>query len=324
MSSEEEIVASFACYHSGKFENVSGQIFYEGGGVRFVESKPSELFTQLMNQLPDNANREEQEVHEEARDECGQFDEEIRVERNVAAFVDVDDEYDEYATPVESDCEVDGDDGFKRYIKGSGELKYKQVFDSIDDFKKAVVEYVLKSGRNIKYTRWESTKSELRCASGCHSEKGAEEEENEETAKDKPDTERENLETGRESPETAKKNPAEEEEEHQPCLWRIYCAYETTVEKYVVKTFNDDHNCVNTGYSKILTQEVIARLFVNDVRDNPQLMPKNIRQEIQKRWSLIASTDQCRKAKARALEMIQEEHDEQYSRLKDYRLELLR
>ncbi|XP_019086294.1 PREDICTED: uncharacterized protein LOC109126863 [Camelina sativa] len=56
----------------------------------------------------------------------------------------------------------------------------------------------------------------------------------------------------------------------------------------MVKAFNDDHSCNVTGYSKIITQEVIAR-----------------------------------KAKARALEIIQEEHDEQYSIIKDYRLKLL-
>ncbi|XP_020872445.1 uncharacterized protein LOC110226135 [Arabidopsis lyrata subsp. lyrata] len=273
------------------------------------------------NRVEENDNREEVASDEEARPECVQFEEEIRVERNVATAVDVDDEYDEYATPVESDAEDEYDDGYVRYIKGSGELKFLQVFDSIEAFKNAIVEYVLNSGKNIKYVRWEKAKSELRCASGCAHGGKETEEMNPEALN--PDIEGENPETAVGSEPRKEVGQQEDVEEAQPCQWRIYCAYETTVQKYVVKTFNDDHSCMNTGYSKIITQEVIARLFVNDVRDNPNIMPKNIREEIQKRWGLIASGDQCRKAKARALEMIQEEHDEQYSRLKDYRLELL-
>lgn len=272
----------------------------------------------------ENVNRNEEE---EARDEYEQFDEERRVESNVAAFGDVDDEYDEYATPVESgDEDQSNDDGYVRYIKGSGELKFKQVFDSLEAFKKAVVEYVLHTGRNIKYVRWEKDKSELKCASGCHNEKetgGENPEKNGENQEQNPAAEGDNPVAEGENPAVEGDNPAVEEEEEEPCSWRVYCSYETTVQKWVVKVFNDDHSCLTTGYSKIITQEVIARLFVNDIRENPKLMPKKIQEEIQKRWNLIASNDQCRKAKGRALEIIQKEHDEQYSRLKDYRLELL-
>ncbi|XP_019087453.1 PREDICTED: uncharacterized protein LOC104728174 [Camelina sativa] len=265
---EEASVAKFAYYHSGKFVKIGRHVYYDGGCVRYIEAKASELFEQMMNHLPvslygqrvwyklpfeeqedqkavpyyDGA---EEEANEEERVcEAEQFEEEVRVERNVAGFVDLDDEYDEYATPVESGGEDDETEEYVRYVKGSGELKFKQVFDSLEAFKKAIVDYVLKTGRNIKY-------------------------------------------------------------------------------KWMVKAFNDDHSCNVTDYSKIITQEVIARLFLDEFRENPKLIPKVIQADMMKRWNLIAPGDQCRKAKARALEIIQEEHDEQYSRLKDYRLELL-
>ncbi|CAN6846262.1 unnamed protein product, partial [Brassica oleracea] len=57
--------------------------------------------------------------------------------------------------------------------------------------------------------------------------------------------------------------------------------------------------------------------------DDPKIMPKEILVDIQKRWELTVTIDQCRNAKTRALEMIKEENDQQFSRLKDYRLELL-
>ncbi|KAH0867345.1 hypothetical protein HID58_074367 [Brassica napus] len=91
----------------------------------------------------------EAERYEAERNEH-QFDEEARVERNVADFVDED--FDEYATPLCSDDDEDGveRDGYLRYIKGSGDLKLRQAFESLEAFKKAMVDYVLKHRWNIK------------------------------------------------------------------------------------------------------------------------------------------------------------------------------
>jgi len=41
-----------------------------------------------------------------------------------------------------------------------------QAFDSIPHLKEVVVEYALKEKVNIKYTRWGSEKSEVRCSLG--------------------------------------------------------------------------------------------------------------------------------------------------------------
>ncbi|VVB15254.1 unnamed protein product [Arabis nemorensis] len=89
-----------------------------------------------------------------------QFAEEARVERNVADFID--EEIDEYATPVCSDDDQDHDKklDYFTYKKGSGELKLEQAFYSLDAFKKAILEYVLKHGWNVKYTRWDKDISE--------------------------------------------------------------------------------------------------------------------------------------------------------------------
>ncbi|KAF2567653.1 hypothetical protein F2Q68_00024764 [Brassica cretica] len=184
MSSEEDILISFGCYDGGKFEEVDGKDLYNGGGYMIMEACPSRLFPKLMNQLPirdesraenerEEAERDETERYEadseaegyEAERNEHQFDEEARVERNVSEFVDED--FDEYATPLCSDEDEDGveRDGYLRYIKGSGDLKLRQAFESLEAFKKAMVDYVLKHRWNIKYVRWEKDKSELKCAS---------------------------------------------------------------------------------------------------------------------------------------------------------------
>ena len=45
--------------------------------------------------------------------------------------------------------------------------------------------------------------------------------------------------------------------------------------------------------------------------------------KMEERYHLTVSNDQCRKAKAKALFVIQDEQDEQFARIKDYRLALI-
>lgn len=51
---------------------------------------------------------------------------------------------------------------------------------------------------------------------------------------------------------------------------------------------------------------LIAKLFVDDIRNDPNIKPKETMEDIQKRWKLTATMDQCRHAKKRALEIIKE------------------
>ncbi|KAF3554625.1 hypothetical protein F2Q69_00011701 [Brassica cretica] len=122
---------SFGCYYGGKFEEVDGKDLYNGGGYRIMEAYPSCLFPELMNQLPIS----------------------LYGQRVWFKF------------PYEDDEDGVERDGYLRYIKGSGDLKLRQAFESLEAFKKAMVDYVLKHRWNIKYVRWEKDKSELKCAS---------------------------------------------------------------------------------------------------------------------------------------------------------------
>ncbi|WZZ16565.1 hypothetical protein YC2023_109654 [Brassica napus] len=130
----------------------------------FVEPKTEGDESRAENEREETERYEadsEAERYEAERNEH-QFDEEARVERNVADFVDED--FDEYATPLCSDDDEDGveRDGYLRYIKGSGDLKLRQAFENLEAFKKAMVDYVLKHRWDIKYVRWEKDKSELK------------------------------------------------------------------------------------------------------------------------------------------------------------------
>ena len=88
--------------------------------------------------------------------------EEIRVEENVAGFVDEDEDFDYHNTPPNSDGEEE-EENFVRSRRGSGILQLRQVFDTIEEFKDALVDYALKEGWNIKLNKWGKIKSSAVC-----------------------------------------------------------------------------------------------------------------------------------------------------------------
>ncbi|KAL0719454.1 hypothetical protein Bca4012_068778 [Brassica carinata] len=109
----------------------------------------------------------------------------------------------------------------------------------------------------------------------------------------------------------------------EPCLWRIYCSFEKSVNQWMVKTFQEEHTCTKDGRCRLMSEGVIAKLIVNEIRNQPAMKPKAIQAKIEERYNLLATDDQCRKARKKALDIIRAEYDEQFARIKDYKLEIL-
>ncbi|CAA7036714.1 unnamed protein product [Microthlaspi erraticum] len=203
-------------------------------------------------------------------------EEETIVENLVSAFVNEEENDDYYQrTPPTSDSE--GGEiprcPYDRWRRGSGELKISLVFESMKEFREAVIEYALKAGWNIQFSRW----GKLKCSAVCGIKK---------------------------------------------CEWRIYCSYERPVSMWMIKTFQDQHTCLPDGRCRILSQQVICDMFINELRNDPSLKPVDMQQKIHDLYNVAPSHNQCRKAKKKALELIEAEYDKQYSRMKDYRDEL--
>lgn len=116
----------------------------------------------------------------------------------------------------------------------------------------------------------------------------------------------------------------EVEEGETPCSWIIYCSYEASVSQWMVKTFQDVHTCFKDARCKILSDSRIAKLFLNELREDPEMKPKAIQDQIQLRYDLNPSDDQCRNARKKGLNLIQAEYDEQFRRIKDYEVEIKR
>ncbi|XP_010413083.1 PREDICTED: uncharacterized protein LOC104699476 [Camelina sativa] len=196
-------------------------------------------------------------------------DAEIQVERNVASFVDEDPNFDYHDTPPNFDDEGCGEK-FVRLKKGSGQLQFKQVFDTLKDFKECLIDYALKGGYNIKLDRWGKEKNGVVCSmDGCH--------------------------------------------------WRCYCSFHNPIGKWVVKTYEDDHNFTPDGYCRLLKSGVVAKMFMDEIRTNLDYSPKTIQYEVQKRFNIMITPDVCKKAKKKVIEMIHRDHLEQFSRLRDYK-----
>jgi len=48
----------------------------------------------------------------------------------------------------------------------------------------------------------------------------------------------------------------------------------------MVKTFTEKHSCVFDGYFKLLKACVIAKMFMEDIRTDPEFKPRTLQDEI--------------------------------------------
>lgn len=80
-------------------------------------------------------------------DNCDEeiLEEDARVEKNIEGFVDEEENHNDEVTPQNSDCE-DDERHYQRYKKGSGVLILGQAFDSLAEFKEAVVDHCRGAG----------------------------------------------------------------------------------------------------------------------------------------------------------------------------------
>ena len=57
------------------------------------------------------------------------------------------------------------------------------------------------------------------------------------------------------------------------CKWRVYCSYDKPRQCWLVKTRYKYHSCTPNGKCKLLNSHVIARIFLDKLREDSGLMP---------------------------------------------------
>ncbi|WZY95224.1 hypothetical protein YC2023_067553 [Brassica napus] len=102
------------------------------------------------------------------------------------------------------------------------------------------------------------------------------------------------------------------------CKWRVYCAFDQPTQKWLVKTRHRYHSCTPNGKCKLLRSPVIARLFLDKLREDIGLMPEKIQEQIKVTWKLIASRNQCQRGRTLALKWLEKEYADQFAHLRGY------
>ncbi|WZZ40591.1 hypothetical protein YC2023_036850 [Brassica napus] len=108
------------------------------------------------------------------------------------------------------------------------------------------------------------------------------------------------------------------------CKWRVYCAYDESTRKWLVKTRYIYHSCTPNGKCKMLRSPVIARLFLDKLREDDNLMPEKIQETIKEKWKLIPSRNQCQRGRTLALKWLHKEYADQFAHLRGYVSEIQR
>lgn len=78
----------------------------------------------------------------------------------------------------------------------------------------------------------------------------------------------------------------------------------------------------NMGIARYMSDSHIARMFLNEVRENLEINPKVLQDQIQLRYDLNPSNDQCRKEKKKAFDLIQDQYNKKFRKIKDNKIEI--
>ena len=105
--------------------------------------------------------------------------------------------------------------------------------------------------------------------------------------------------------------------------WRIYCSYDIESQKWLLKTKYKYQSCTPDGKCKLLKNPVIARLFLDKLRQKADLMPEEIQQIIKKKWKIVSTRNQCQKGRLLALKWLEKEYEEQFAHLRGYANEIM-
>ncbi|XP_010421281.1 PREDICTED: uncharacterized protein LOC104706764 [Camelina sativa] len=107
------------------------------------------------------------------------------------------------------------------------------------------------------------------------------------------------------------------------CPWRISATINSSSNRVVIRSLNDEHNCTWQGVVSLLTNSRIADLYIEEFRLNPefsanQLQQKLLRRNINVPWTI------CERTRLKCLKTFDEEQEESFARLFDYVAELKR
>ncbi|XP_019093201.1 PREDICTED: uncharacterized protein LOC109129426 [Camelina sativa] len=108
------------------------------------------------------------------------------------------------------------------------------------------------------------------------------------------------------------------------CMWKVYAASLQNDSMFWITLYTNKHICVPNGECEMFRVPVIARLFLDKIREEPEYyMPLKMEQTIMEKWKISVTRGQCQAARRKALGWIELEYDTQFERLRDCGAEIL-
>jgi len=102
------------------------------------------------------------------------------------------------------------------------------------------------------------------------------------------------------------------------CPWVLYVSKWREEEEWVVKTFNDNHICLQYRKIKACTTTYVC----NQIECNPTIPLKAVQEELERKYEIGVSQMKAHRAKAMAYNQVMGDYKVHYGILRDYALEL--
>ncbi|XP_014517233.1 uncharacterized protein LOC106774701 [Vigna radiata var. radiata] len=108
------------------------------------------------------------------------------------------------------------------------------------------------------------------------------------------------------------------------CPWTTYRGYLPTRQFWQLRKIKDTHSCSKQLNIKILNTKWLSEEIDRCLQDNPNLKVQDICKKALRKWNTKVSISKARRAKLMATRQLIGDFKEQYRRIHDYGLELLR
>lgn len=110
------------------------------------------------------------------------------------------------------------------------------------------------------------------------------------------------------------------------CPWTVQISKQNKgrEETWTVSTLTDEHTCLQTRDVKLLTNTFLTKEVEERIKLNPNIPIRALKEQLQQKYQLGITTNKVTRAKAKSQMKLKGDFTEQYSRLRDYVLELQR
>lgn len=106
------------------------------------------------------------------------------------------------------------------------------------------------------------------------------------------------------------------------CPWVLYVSKWREEDDWVVKTFNDNHTCLQSRKIKACTATYLSNKIVNQIESNPTIPLKALQEDLERKYEIGVSRMKVFRAKTKAYNQVMGDYKIQYELLRDYVLEL--